>query len=75
MEKEKCDCGKMATWWYMPGYSEGSPLRCDDCVPRGCECNHRYVDINAYYPPLDNPDLPTTEDIPYIWIEENKIWR
>lgn len=73
--KDLCDCGKVATWCYMPGYSSGkNPNYCDNCVPRGCECCHRYVDPNSYHPPLDNLDMPSEEDKPYIWIEEGKIW-
>ena len=42
MNKELCDCGKEAIWCYMPGFSAGdNPHFCDDCVPRGCECNFR----------------------------------
>ena len=66
MNKEICTiCKKnIATWCYMPGYAtlpgekKPSPYECDDCVHRGCTCNYRYVDINSYYPPLDNPDMP-----------------
>jgi hypothetical protein len=73
--KELCDCGKLATWTYMPGYSNGgNPFSCDDCVPRGCSCNHRYVDVNAYHPPLDSPEVPTKRDEPWAWIEEGKVW-
>ena len=73
--KELCDCGKTATWVYMPGYSNGgNPNYCDDCVPRGCSCNHRYVDVNAYHPPLEKPEYPTIKDKPWIWIEEGKVW-
>lgn len=69
-------CGeKNAFWCYMPGFSNGdSSYFCDDCVHRGCTCNHRYVDVNAYYPTLSEPDLPTKEDEPIKWIEDGKIW-
>lgn len=35
MTKEKCKCGKIATWCYLPK----DTLYCDDCVSRGCSCN------------------------------------
>ena len=70
---KKCKCGKKAVWIYMPCSNE-HPFFCYDCVPRGCSCNHRYIDINAYQPPLDKPELPTENDYPIKWIEENKIW-
>lgn len=70
---QKCRCDNVATWYYAPS-GPGERYYCEDCVPRGCECNYRYVNVDAYFPPLDNPDLPTTEDEPYIWIEEGKIW-
>lgn len=74
--KELCDCGKIAVWVYMPGYSEGgNPYHCEDCVPRGCSCNHRSVDVNAYHPPLEEPDFPDGEEgIDWKWIEPNKTW-
>ena len=75
MEKQLCNCGSLATYWYMPGYlDKSSPYYCEECVPRGCDCNHRYVDVNAYYPLLDEPDLPKEKDYPIKWIEEGKIW-
>lgn len=70
-----CDCGKLATWCYMPGYSNGdSPYHCDDCVPRGCSCNHRYVTQDAYHPPLEQEDLPEgKEGKDWKWIEPG-VW-
>lgn len=75
-EFEKCNCGNIATWWYAPASDReyGNRYYCDNCVHRGCSCNHRYVDVDAYHPPLDNPDIPTEKDKPWIWIEEGKIW-
>ena len=72
--REVCDCGKIAVWDYMPGYfGGGNSYSCDDCVHRGCSCNHRYVDINAYHPPLDNPDLPEGEEgEDWKWLDEEK---
>jgi hypothetical protein len=74
MSKELCDCGKVAIWDYVPGYSEGgNSYSCDDCVPRGCDCNHRYVDVNAYHPPLENPDLPEgDEEKDWKWLDEEE---
>ncbi len=70
--KKLCDCGKMAVWVYAPGFSGGgNPYLCDDCISSpediGCSCNWRYFDVNAYHPPLDNPELPEGE--------EGKDWR
>ena len=43
MGKEKCKCGKVAVWMYMP--SDG--LYCDDCISSkddiGCSCNFNYA--------------------------------
>ena len=76
MLKEYCDCGKLATWCYMPGYSSGcSPYFCDDCVPRGCECNHRYCKLETTQPFEDITDLPEGEEnVNWKWVEEGKIW-
>ena len=72
MLKEYCDCGKLATWCYMPGYGSGdSPYHCDDCVPRGCDCNHIYCDLDTPHPQF--PD-DGTENVDWIWIEKEKIW-
>ena len=39
--KQKCDCGNIATWLYMPCYSsKENPFYCDNCVPRGCWFNN-----------------------------------
>jgi hypothetical protein len=72
MSKAKCDCGKMAVYVYMPGFSGGAnPYFCDDCISSsddiGCSCNWHHTNVNAYDPPIDNPELP--EGI------ENKDWR
>lgn len=76
MTKELCDCGKIAVWCYMPGYSSGkSPYHCDDCVPRGCECNHNYCNVDAYHPPLETGNLPEgDEGVDWKWIDEGKIY-
>ena len=75
--KEQCNCGQVATWVYGPGYRNGdSPFFCDDCVPRECQCNHRYVDVNAYDPPLDQPEMPWgVENKDWKWIEIDKVWE
>ena len=76
MTKELCECGKIAVWCYIPGYSRGgNPYHCDDCVPRGCECNYNYSDVNAYHPPLDEQNLPEgIQDVDWKWIDVDKIW-
>ncbi len=74
---ELCNCGKKSVYFYAPATDKeyGNSYYCDDCVPRGCSCEHRYVDINAYHPPLDNPDIPEgVENIDWKWIEKDKIW-
>lgn len=72
--KFKCNCGSVAVWEYMPGYTNGDNyFFCENCVPRGCECNHRYISKDAYHPPLENPDLPEgNEGVEWKWLDENK---
>jgi hypothetical protein len=67
MLKELCDCGKVAVWCYMPGYSSGSsPYFCDECIHRGCDCN---------YTSIEESDLPEgQEGIDWKWIEDGSIW-
>lgn len=78
----------MAVWIYMPGYSGNhNPFHCDDCVPRGCTCNWRYVKDISNLEPLEFNiiDGPTDEDKPWKWvvqdadaeygeIKEGKVW-
>jgi hypothetical protein len=75
-DKELCDCGKIAIWCYGPGYMEGgNPNSCDDCVPRGCSCNHYSVDVNAYHPPLSASILPEGEEgVDWKWIAKDAVW-
>lgn len=76
LNKELCDCGKVATWWYAPATDRdfGNRYFCDEHVHRGCDCQIRHVSVDAYHPPLDEPDMPTDQDRPWIWIEENISW-
>jgi hypothetical protein len=74
--KEVCDCGEMATWCYMPGYSGGSsPYHCDDCVPRSCSCNE-YSTVSEHYHPPGGIHPPIEEDgvegVDWIWTNEEK---
>jgi len=72
MLRELCDCGKIAVWCYMPGYSSGSsPYSCDDCVGRGCDCNHRYVK-DKLFKEGDKPE--GQEGIDWKWIVDGSIW-
>ncbi len=48
MAKEKCDCGAMAVYCYMPGFGKGTnPHLCDACAhhpdDEGCSCNYHYA--------------------------------
>jgi hypothetical protein len=55
LDKEKCACGKMAVYWYMPGYEgkkEEQNYFCDKCVPRGCSCEWNHV--KEFGPPPDD---------------------
>ena len=44
---------RKAIWWYGPGYEQA----CEECVPRGCDCNKDPVDGDC-----DNID-------PANWVE------
>ena len=69
MFRELCDCGKVAVWDYLPGYSSGgSPYFCDDCVHRGCDCNHKYV--KEEYP--NDPEGQEGKD--WMWVERDVSW-
>ena len=72
MEKHKCDCGKMAVWVYLPGYSGGgNPYSCDDCVISeddniGCSCNWNYAKDQEGLP-FDLPEGVEGKD--WRWVE------
>jgi hypothetical protein len=74
VEFKKCDCGKKATWLYMPGFHDGSPFFCDDCVHRGCSCNEYSIVPEHYHPP--GGFHPTEEDgvegVDWKWKNEEK---
>ena len=72
MSKYKCDCGKLATWVYMPSYRDSdNDFSCDDCVPRGCSCNNRHTGN-------DGEKLPEEEDgiegKDWKWVEKDIEW-
>lgn len=56
--KKLCQCGKIATWEYMPGSDHY--CFCDNCVPRGCSC---MLDFETDEPLLDSKgrELPCCE--------------
>jgi len=77
MLRELCDCGKVAVWCYMPGYSSGdSPYFCDDCVGRGCSCNEYSVVNEHYHPPggIHPDDDDGTEGVNWEWVEPGVRW-
>ncbi len=72
--KEKCECGEMAQWIYIPGYTGGgSPYICDSCVSNpedlGCSCNWHYFKDEEFPEGLENVD--------WRWVvcEENEYQR
>lgn len=78
MAKRLCDCGSVAQWLYMPSSERNfNPYVCDDCISsvddQGCSCNWYYTDVNAYHPPLDNPELPEgVEGKDWCWVPSHK---
>ena len=71
INKEKCDCGNIATYLYMPGRSDEQNFFCEDCVPRGCSCEWTYASRHAYGPtPLEEDLMPEgVEGKDWKWIE------
>lgn len=80
MAKRKCDCGKMAVYCYMPGYSGGGNIyHCDDCIStvddEGCSCNYHHTNEPISY--LDCvPEQPRgVEGKDWRWVKEDAgIW-
>lgn len=51
LNKEKCNCGSIATWWYDPiceGKDKDQSYYCGTCVPKGCSCEWNFVSKDAY---------------------------
>ena len=72
--KFACDCGQVATWVNAPGFSSGdNPYFCDDCVPRGCSCNHESFPGIEVYDGIDIGSNPE-QNQNFKMIEENKRW-
>lgn len=76
MSFELCSCGKKANWWYLPGFSDDSHnFFCDECVPRGCECNYYFVYMDSIDPSLQDPHFPEGEEgLDWKWVEKGLIW-
>lgn len=64
--KTKCECGKLAVWNYLPAKENEQSYYCDDCVPRGCSCNHELKENIDY----DSPEAQKPEN--YIERLDNK---
>jgi hypothetical protein len=73
INRERCECKKIATYYYMPSYTgkkEEDNYFCEDCVPRGCSCEWTYASKDAYGPePLAEDFLPDgIEGVDWKWI-------
>lgn len=70
LNKEKCKCGAIAIWLYMPGAASEHPFYCDDCVDRGCDCEWNAVSKDSYGPtPLEEDYLPKgIEGVDWKWV-------
>lgn len=72
--KETCSCGEIATWFYASSSSRPNPYYCDECVPRGCECNWHSVsdDTDINISDFSANRQPTDDDMPWKWITHKK---
>ena len=75
--KEKCDCGKVAQWIYMPGFSShANPYFCDDCVSNvddiGCSCCWNTA-LEQEGLPQDLPEGIEGKDWRWVENEENEF--
>lgn len=62
--KELCDCNEIATWCYMPSSSyKINPYYCEDCVPRGCDCNEYKIE-------RETPEGEENKD--WKWVDKNR---
>lgn len=73
--KQLCDCGRVATWWYMPGFRDfRNPHFCDSCVSRGCSCNEYYTELNEEDLPftIEPTEKDGDEGFDWIWLNKEK---
>ena len=56
----------------MPGFCDDcvNPYCCDECVPRGCSCNHYYMSEEE--PILPNLEEDGVEGVDWKWVDEEK---
>ena len=73
MKKFLCECGKLATWDYMPS-SKHYGYYCDECVPRGCGCNQEYTVKSAQAHENGYGEDPPTDHNQWKWIEKDVCW-
>ena len=74
-----CDCGATATWMH----GTDGELYCDKCVPRGCQCNHRFTlkyfeERAANVTPEEVEYMaedPSTYEYEWAWVEEGYVWE
>ena len=80
MGKELCRSCKIniAVWCrlsysYLEEYYQ-QPFYCDNCVPRGCECNQIHVKDSSVSESNDNPPTAIQYFGKWKWIEPGKVW-
>jgi hypothetical protein len=73
MNKELCDCGNVAVWLYLPGFKNGNNYCCENCVPRGCECNHYHINMNSEFNHIPE-EKDGIENIDWKWLNTEKTW-
>ena len=73
MKRFLCECGKLATWDYMPS-STYYPFFCDECVPRGCTCNSEYTVNSPQAHENGYGANPPTDHNQWKWLIPNIQW-
>ena len=70
----KCACGNKSTWCYLPSQSKPEyPYFCDDCVPRGCSCNHEFTPTSEEGVKSGFGEIPPSGN-DWKWLEEPNKW-
>lgn len=67
-----CQCNQLATWCYMPS-SKNYPYFCDNCVPRGCSCNHNLFPGVEIQDGIDLGENPNPK-FKYKVLEKDRVW-
>lgn len=78
----KCECGCIATYWYMPASDiyKDSRYFCEDCISskddKGCSCNYHWWGLNPSEEDAWEVEIPEgIENVNWRWVDgSDRTW-